>query len=135
MTWFEPEINLPILNKNFTFSTDTFKNVLPIRKVYFCIMYSWKFLGVDEVAYWFIKLIRNFKTPSYPLIENAVINSRFMRLSSQQWTNGNMGQSCNRLNNVWQQCNFIKKGDRGKQGLVRAVMNCWDDTSAHYGLI
>ena len=35
MTWFEPEINLPILNKTFPFSNNTFKNVWPIRKVYF----------------------------------------------------------------------------------------------------
>ena len=82
MAWLKPEINLPILSKIFTFSTNTFKDVRPIRKDFFCIMYSWKCLGVDEVTSWFIKLILNFKTPSYPLIEYAVINNRFMRLSS-----------------------------------------------------
>ena len=35
MTWLEPEINLSILSKTFTLSTNTFKNVWPIRKVYF----------------------------------------------------------------------------------------------------
>ena len=35
MTRLEPEINIPILNKTFTFRTNTFINVSPIRKAYF----------------------------------------------------------------------------------------------------
>ena len=36
-----------------------------------------------------------------------------------------MGQPSNRLNNVWRQINFMKKGggDGGIQGVVRATMN------------
>ena len=81
MTWLEPAINLPILNRTFTFSTNTFIKVWLIIEVYFCIMYSWKCLDVDEVTYWFIKLIYNFNTPNYPLIKYDVINNRLMRLS------------------------------------------------------
>ena len=35
-----------------------------------------------------------------------------------------MGQPSNRVNNVWQQLNFIKKGgDGGRQEVVRPIMN------------
>ena len=62
----ELEINFSILNKTFKFSSNTVKNVWIIGKVYFCIMYSWKCSGFDEVTYWLIKLIYHFKTPNYP---------------------------------------------------------------------
>ena len=95
-----------------------------------------KCFDFDKVTYWFIKVIYHLKTPNYPLIGYqiyVVISNRLMTLSSYQWANGDMGQPRNRLNNEWQQLNFIKTGgDRGIHGVVRPIMNGWVDTSAHY---
>ena len=137
ITRIELGINFSILNKTFTFSSNTVKNIWPIRKVYFCIVYSWKCSDFDKVTYWFIKLIYHLKTPNYRLIEYqiyAVINNILMTLSSSQRANSDMGQPSNRLNNVWQQWNFMKNGggDGEIQGVVRPIMNGWVDTSAHY---
>ena len=52
-----------------------------------------------------------------------------MTLSSSQRANSDMGQPSNRLNNVWQQSNFMKNklggggGDEGIQMVVRPIMN------------
>ena len=52
-----------------------------------------------------------------------------MGLSSEQWVNGDTGIMYSN-NDI-----FIKnEGDGRKQGVVRAIMNGWDDTSAHYDL-
>ena len=45
MTRLEPEINLPIINKTFTFSTNSFTNVSPIKKIYFLYHVFLKVLG------------------------------------------------------------------------------------------